>query len=46
MKRADVERFKLSTSLIAACFMTTLKLVNLMMRSSDHNPYTGSLHHN
>ena len=23
--------------------MTTLKLVNLMMRSSDHNPYTGKL---
>jgi hypothetical protein len=23
--------------------MTTLKLVNLMMRSSDRNPYTGKL---
>jgi len=23
--------------------MTTLKLVNLMMRSSDNNPYTGKL---
>jgi len=25
--------------------MTTLKLVNLMMRSSDNNPYTGKLSH-
>ena len=24
-------------------YMTTLKLVNLMMRSSDNNPYTGKL---
>jgi len=23
--------------------MTTLKLLNLMIRSSDHNPYTGKL---
>ena len=23
--------------------MTTRKIVNLMMRSSDHNPYTGKL---
>tara|TARA_R110002012_G_C11598380_1_gene607035 strand:- start:1256 stop:1480 length:225 start_codon:yes stop_codon:yes gene_type:complete len=23
--------------------MTTLKLLNLMMRSPDHNPYTGKL---
>ena len=23
--------------------MTTLKIVNLMMRSSDYNPYTGKL---
>lgn len=26
--------------------MTTLKLVNLMMRSSDYNPYTGKLSKN
>lgn len=25
--------------------MTTLKLVNLMMSSSDNNPYTGKLSH-